>query len=505
MFDIHLRAVCATCAVLVSVVFIPPPAHGFAPRFVSDCELAKSPVLVVAKWNGAPWKNNSLVIDNRMTDYEVATEIEVSRVIKGDLEPGKHTILVAYPIGWSVEQPTVMGYSSTQVMGDAEATKENLWFLNARRSRLDSEDHWCLETYRGVQPLALEPFFNALRAGDIAGRIPELFGTRDEIVQLRTLEIIAGGNPPWPYEPWSVIRPAQKEPPMKDQADQLQRLVEESKNLKVRRHAIAVYGYLKGEPSAPFMSAKLEDEDPVVRCIALGVIAKCDASITADRAAKAVRGLKNEPKVVCELIKRLEAWDNPVAVSTLIEFLQDDGFAGFLGNDWDVPALKSRAALHKITNHWFPFDVALSREAWAVASKIENSNERTAYLAHAVPDDPKPWQASLVLENSQGFIDVTNVSPKTMTLAKQPTDVFFTCRQGSYGISFKNNVKADASDFVQLDPGKSIRFELPQKHLKPLRDYFTSSSSLDLAYMSNGNKVGVNAWLGVISAGKSDP
>ena len=469
------------------------------PKFVSDPELAKCPLIVVAKWNDASWKNNSRVEDNIVKEYEVATEIEVIRVVQGDVAPGKLTILVGFAIGWSTERPFVSSYMSTEVAGEAAATEDNLWFLSKSRSRIDSKEYFYLSTHRGVQPLALEPYFKALQGQRIADHVPQLLRSDKEIVQLRTLELIAGGNFPWPYEPWSFLGRPKNSRPLKGHAVLVRSLIENANNKQVRRHAVAVYAHASGKASVPFMRTQLENEDPVVRGIAVGILAKHQDRKIADSMAKAVRGL-NDPKVACAVIKRLDAWHDPAAAAALIEFLQDDGFAGRSGNDWDVPAIQSRESLFRITGHFFPFDVVKSREAWATAREIQDSDQRTEYLTSAAPCEPKPWHAKFLMEKDRSFIVLTNHSKKTITLATQPTDITVNFLRGCFGCGVDTDAALDKSDYVSVDAGRSYRFKLDTQHLEWLKEGLEKSSlSIDLAYMSNGNKVGVNAWLGVIS------
>ena len=327
------------------VISVSRDAMGIAPGFVSDRELVESPLLVVAKWNGAPRKDNSRIERGACMEYEVATEIEVQRVIWGDAVPGKLPILVGFHIGWSKKWPRVTAYWSSEVSGDAEATKDNLWFLSRKRGRLDGKSHWYLSNYRGVQPLALEPYFKALEENRIEDQIPRLLETEDEIVLLRTLELIAGGDFPWPYEPWRFVRPAQNLRPLRSHTNDVRSLIERTHNENVRRHAAAVYSHLLGNASIEYLRAKFQDEDPVVRAIAIGTLALYQEHVAGDFIAKAVRGL-NDPEMACALIKRLEAWHDPAAVAALIEFLQNDGYTGQDGSDWYVPAIKSpRSAL----------------------------------------------------------------------------------------------------------------------------------------------------------------
>ena len=498
MFRLFYRIARLSVVCLLMFAFSPLPAQGVAPGFVSDQDLAKCPVIVVGKWNGAPRQDNSLVEGKVLKEYEVVTEIDVTRVVKGNIKPGKHTILVGFRIGWSNEHPIVTSYTSTEVGGDAEATKDNLWFLVARRSRVDQKEHWCLDTHRGVQPLTLEPYYTALQDGDVTRHIPQLLKFDDELIRRRTLALIGGGRMPWPYEPPSFIQPDKKETPLKGQEDRIRSLILQSKSKIVRRQAASLYAHLAGESAVPFMRTRLDDDDPEVRAIALGTLALYKERCTADVTAKAVRD-SDSSHISCELIKRLNEWGDPSTVPALIEFLQDDYFGGQLGNDFDVPALKSRAALFKITNHWFPFDVVASRDAWATAKDLQDPQERLAHLARTIPGDPEPWQATLVVENGSAFVEITNRSKQTLTLPRHPFEVTLSSSRGVSGFAIKGEAGSGKQKFIQLDPGKSHRFELATDSGVEKKWLTGRGGSLDLAYISSGKEAGVKAWMGVIS------
>ena len=61
-----------TCnlSAIVAVLFAASEAAAIPPPYVSDRSLAESPVIVVAKWDDAPWENNSLVEGNLLKVHE---------------------------------------------------------------------------------------------------------------------------------------------------------------------------------------------------------------------------------------------------------------------------------------------------------------------------------------------------------------------------------------------------------------------------------------------------
>lgn len=475
-------------------------AGAIPPPFVSDQSLAESPIIVVAKWNRAAWDDKSLVEGNLLKEHELRTQIEIERVIQGDIEPGTHTILVGFAIGWSDELPVVTSYMSTEMIGDAEATKPNLWFLERKRSRIESDttEYLFLKTYRGVQPLELEPYFTALGEEDPASHVDELLSSRSEAVLMRTLEMISGDDRPWPYEPWRFVRPESDDEPLTDQADAVRLLFERTDNDRVRRLALAVYAHLTGTDGLDFVEQQLGHADPDVRGIAVGTLAHHRRAPQADGTlARAVVGIE-DPHLACEVIGKLRQWNDPAAVPALIPFLQNDGLAFIHGNDLGIPAIKAQEALKQIVGYTFPFDVAASQRAWTSASAMEDRAKRKEYLAQELPSDASPWRATVARLDGRITIEVTNRSRLTYALARVPSDVSIRWSSGVSGWNPQTE-RDDEDAFVTLNAGESFRFDLEiPEALTGARG--GPGGKLDLGYYTNGNDVGVNAWLGVVTA-----
>jgi hypothetical protein len=145
--------------------------RGIAPAHVSDEELARYPVIVVGRWNKAPLRPHIRLEPHPgkgevCTASETHTELVVERVIRGNISPGTHRILLGYRIGWlRPDGGKVIAYWSSEQWGDVEEVGEsNLWFLVPERSWDESDSHTylMLETCRGVQPLEREGYFRAL-------------------------------------------------------------------------------------------------------------------------------------------------------------------------------------------------------------------------------------------------------------------------------------------------------------------------------------------------------
>ncbi|MHB0961518.1 MAG: HEAT repeat domain-containing protein [Pirellulaceae bacterium] len=489
----------------LSILFVlstAPDAFAIPPPYVFDRELAASPIIVVAHWINAPWKNNSQVEGNVLKVYEVATEIEVARVVKGDLTPGRYTILVGFGIGWSEKQPRVTSYTSTKVLGDASATQPNLWMLEWKRSINDGQEYLSLASYRGVQSLELEQYFMALGSNRFEAHVPELLKAKVEVVQLRALEQVAGGEPPWPYLPDRFIRPSPNRKPLVNQANHVQSLLGDTYGQAPRRMAAAVFAQLVGKQSLPQMRRLLEDKDPQVRAIAVGTLAQYNDLDVSDAMSQAVRGV-DDGSVACQVISRLRACEDPRAVPILIEFLQNNRVAYIIGDDLGLPAIKAREALRSITGYSFPLDVATSRQAWSQVESIQDREQRNARLAQILPNPTKPWNAVFVRERQQPAVVITNRSEQTLTMARKPTyiDIRSYLGSGQSLATISEHTPVGQESFISLAPGESWRYMPdPQRlRLDPAADHH-----ITLTYLENGNEFGVNAWLGIISVDIAD-
>src|SRR5262245_7575813 len=76
-------------------------SNGIAPPFISDKELSEYPVIVVGKWEKAPFEPHNRYRDNVVTAIEAYTKLHVVRVIKGSIQPGVHDLMVGYGVSWS--------------------------------------------------------------------------------------------------------------------------------------------------------------------------------------------------------------------------------------------------------------------------------------------------------------------------------------------------------------------------------------------------------------------
>jgi hypothetical protein len=480
--------------ILVGYVLLPySSAHAVAPPFVSDEELARSPAMVVAKWDKAPLVPHNLVEGNWSKEQEVRTEIVVTRVIKGTLKPGKYTILLGPFIGWERQDGGgVMSYMSTQVLGDVSDVKdENLWFLESRRSwdRTDKVLHPVLDTYRGVQPRALEPYFHALAGPSSDNDVPKLLGSQELIVIERTLQYITGGELPWPDEPWTEWeRPESVRKPLVGQSASVQALLKR-KEPEVRRLAASVYAALTDRKSIPVMRELLHDDDAHVRGVAVGILSRFRDEPSIATLGKAVTGLE-EPTLACKVIALLAQWKDERVVPALITFLENDGFAYQVGDDVGIPALKARNALHDTTGLWFPQDVDASLRAWEKVRTIANRQERETCWKTLVAGVACPLKAELEGDDAVAHIVVTNVSLQVVTVAKFPSQIEERWSSGSAD----TGTGGEGDDFISLKPGESSRYKVK------LHGSFLygrpGTQRLIVSYWNSGRKQHLKAWIG---------
>ena len=505
----------------------PGQALAIAPPFVPDQELVTRPVIVVAKWDRAPLEPHNLVEGTVCKAMETRCRIIIERVIRGDVKAGMHTILLGAFIAWQEKGGCVVSYTSTMCLGeDLDVAKPNLWFLSRKRSwdPADDKEYLFLETYRGVQPLALEPYFRALGGSRPREAVPALLSAPQPVVVLRALEYVSGGEWPWPFDPHEferfVRRTGQKPTltPLPDQAAAVEKVLDRPEP-RLRAFAATVYAALAGVKAMPRLRTLLADKEANVRCVAIGLLARQKDGESAVAINKAVAGI-GEPGLACKAIEALAAWGSESIVPALIGVLQNDGFAFQVGDEFGIPALKTQAALKQITGYAFPFDVETSLAAWNRAKDVSAGAERLALLAKVLPFDPEPLEAALAnaeegkrspmperFRSAFGVgatkdddlpvdVVVTNRSKQRVTITRLPAQISF--RWAQCFADRGSPEPAAKEDFVDLAPGESIRFAARMD--ANLMTAVPQSRKVTLQYLCCGSKFGVKAWIGAVAA-----
>jgi hypothetical protein len=208
----------------------------------------------------------------------------------------------------------------------------------------------------------------------------------------------------------------------------------------------------------------------------------------------AVRNLS--PTLGCNAVKELADWKDPKVVPVLISMLEEDAYGGMWGDDLFIPALKAQAALHDITNHWFPFDVVASRAAWEEARKAPDDAGRQAVLERLIPFRGDPLAAEIIGTPIDASIRVKNVSKRTVAIAEQPMDVELRSQLGSFGAAGFDPEKKE--DFVVLAPGESVTF--PVKLAEDFIRWEPATREVALQYRKLGREFGLPGWIGVVKA-----
>jgi hypothetical protein len=515
-------------------------AQAIAPPYMSDEELADLPVIVVAKWEKAPFHSHIKYDQDKelgrvVRQFEAYTKLKVLRTVKGNVPPGDVELLVNYGISWHEDGKWVTSGTSTELPGDVEdVTTPNLWFLTKARS-WDSnrkKEYLSVDNYRQIQPLVLEKCFVALGSPRRETLVPQLLATDSPEVAMRVLRYISGGIWPWPYDPDAFemrlrhSNPEHRGRTLKEESQRVWSIVKSNAG-KSRPYAVSVYADLKGRDSIKDIRTLLDDKDPIVRGVAIGILVRYEDGESLERINKAIRGV-DKGWLACKLIDALSSWEDERVVPCLISYLQNSSFAYQHGDDLGIPAIKARQALKDMTGHWFPFDVDLSMKAWRQARQIPDKVKRRELLNQLIPGEEFPFIAELVgkisyktandakqpaakssleatgLGDNAGSEQVAvatvrlrNITKRPVVVGKRPTAVDMSSPNGCayYGNSFPT-MKPASDQFVQLTPGGTLDFEvtlsesfrIAEPHLRHLK----------VIYHDNGNTVGVNAWIGTL-------
>ncbi len=375
-------------------------AEATGPAYETDYQLAQYPLIVVAKWNKAELTPHELVRGNVLEKFEVFTDLEVERVIKGDLKPGRHRIMQGWGIGWLEDGTGLATWTSTHILGDVDdVTKPNLWFLDRQRSwdASDRTEYLHVPHYRAIQPLVLEPYFRAVASEDGDQKVPPLLSSREQLIVRRALGYICGYILPWPYEPpaWDLCEhPKKRERLLVDAAPNVEGVIAGGLE-EVRPLAVAVYAELTQSDGRTRLRRLLTDQNPTVRGVALGLLAREKDASQLDAMINAAAGVR-DAEIACKIADVLQAWAEPRTAPILIDFLDNDEFAYRHGDDVGIPAIKARTTLHKLTGCWFPYDSAAASEAWSTTERIGEPEQRQRHLAELLPDPELPVLAELV-------------------------------------------------------------------------------------------------------------
>jgi hypothetical protein len=462
---------------------------------VTDEELARMPLIVVARW-----PNAKRIYHDR---GECHTELIVERVLKGNLSPGRYQLLFLSDISWQPDGTGLTSYYGPIRLGDEyNVTKPTVWFLSRKRSWNNATDrtlYLSLDSDCGVQPLALEPFYRVLLSETPDQRVSEFLNAESPDVVFRALAYINGGATPWPFQEWHPWWPEVR-PGKPRRLAQLASAVGKvlgRKEANLRSYAAAVYAELAGQQSVPRLRPLLADPDPEVRAVAVGVLARNRDSGSVESFIQAVVGIK-QADLGCEVVGALAGWGDPRVVPALINFLQNDAYGGSFGEDIRIPALKAQAALHRITGCRFSPDVRASQKAWANARRFPSARQRAQSLRDALGDAADPLRASAEKTQREVRIKVTNRSRRTIYLTRRPLDTEVRWDRGGSGGPGGPGEVTGRGSFLRLAPSQSVRWGCPVP--EPFMGSRATLRQVTLLYARHGHEFGVNAWMGLVRA-----
>jgi hypothetical protein len=431
-----------------------------------------------------------------LTAFEIRTRLVVDRVIRGDVTPGEHPLLLGFGFSWDAKGVNFRTYTSTELPGEVEdVTKPALWFLSPGRSWdiNDSTRYLNLTTYRGIQAVELEPLYRVLMNSDRDSQVGGLLAHSNPEVAARALRYINADQRPWPYrsefDEWlNPVDPKVK--PLREQAAAIEAALNRVPP-GVRGEAVGVVAELLGREGIPLQRKLLGDPEPVVRSIAVGTLAGFRDDASLDRFAAGVTGLK-DAEIALAVIKRLSDWRDPAVAPALIRFLETDAWLGNLGDELLIPCVQARKALLKLTGYGFPYRVEESSRAWAVASQERDPGARQAALVRLLGLGKDPLSAHL--ENQHGsFLVVQNISPKPVVVRSEPDGLNGWERIPGYPQSTSTRSKDHP---VRVAPGKQLRWKW-----SPAREVLLEAPAARRLTITFSNADGLNgerAWVGTL-------
>jgi len=437
-----------------------PPSSAVAvpPAYVPDTELAKYPIVVIGKWEGAKFENNSVVEGNILKKYFVTTKFVIEKVIKGDVDPGEQTVSMGYAIGWK-KDGEVMSYMSTEMVGDANASEANLWFLK-RKSFDDGsgeKNYLHLESYRGIQPAELEPYFSVLGKDDPKAGMKELLASKSTETVRRSLYYVSGDNYPTPgwfnEDPRLLPRSeaaknSRAREPLIELSSTVEALIE---NEAVGGLAAWTYADLLNKKSVPLMRQLLNDKDDEKVCVASTSLIKHEDWDSMERISEVASQLKGNAGE--GLITQLESLDDEQAMPVLISMLQTSKG----DSDWSpVPAIDAQSQIEKRTGIKLPFDVELGKEVWGSVTALESKDAKRERINLLKKQFGSRVKAELVGNQADSIIRITNNSKSTIEMLKVPSSIDI---RTPHGISSEHS-NSNAPAVCQLKAGESIDFEI---------------------------------------------
>ncbi len=485
-----IRRTLIPAGIYALALFAASALNALAPPYVSDAELARYPVIVVAKWDKTPWKphykygkfedTGEKVIEKE----EYFTELEILRVIKGDVKPGLHKLKIGYGLGWDKDGEFVSSGTSTDMSGDvSNASEPNIWFLKKTRSwdENDKTEYLSASNYRELQPLPLERFYAVLGGDNPKEKIPKFLDSKNSEEVSRALEYVFGYHLAWPYNSRfdKMYNMSKTFDPLPGAAEMAAKVIARKDLKSVRVSAMTIYASLKGAECADYVRQFLADEFIDLRGMAVCILAHYKDEQSIDDINNAVPGITKCHGFSHLIIDTIREWGDIRLTPALISFL--DTNQGF-----QSAASGANDALFAITGARFPYSVNRSMAIWKKIADISNPKEQREALKKLLEDYAVHLEAELCGSPEKAFVRITNKSKHAVAITSKPSGLNLRTPRMMFSGPFETDTDSQTENppsqnaniasttivnnekqakFVILKPGKAI--DLPVK-LNPL-------------------------------------
>jgi len=498
----------------IATLFLIPMAetNALAPPYISDQELARYPIIVVARWEKAPISAHNKFDESGKTIVicEAHTKLRVERVLKGDLKPGVFDLKFEHwCVCWDKDGRNVCSSSSSMMLGDVDdVTKPKIWFLKRERSWDDKDEkqYLSLQNYREIQPLVLEPFYMAL-AKEKCDAAKFLLSENPLIVG-RALRYVCGGGLVFPFNNFFRARYSTPSKPgkiLKEQADNVAKIATNPKMPPSDRGmALAIYADWKGKEAVPLLKKMLRDKERYVAAMAFLLLANARDEGSIDTIIAESKKFASCSKMswdvgslLCDAIKQLGKWKDQRLAPALIAFLETDTCAGRDMDGMRIPQIRARKSLISVTGLVFPYQVEKSMAAWNKVKDLPEA-KRAEALKEILPCRETPFKAELVGTPGNAAIRITNIGYGNQVIAKNPsTWIKATTNSSSFGPFGKPSFYLDLDDFKVLRPGEHFDFKVELGET-----FFVEAPGkrrISLYYDNTGRSLALNAWIGSLS------
>lgn len=495
---------------VICMVMIPALTLAIIPPSVTDRDLSQSPIIVIGYWPKAKFVSRNNVKGNVCYDLESTTKLIITKVIRGRLAVGSHTLLLKDWISWSKDGTMLNSASSSEMLGDVDdVSKPNIWFLTISKSwkKSDKTEYLHAFSYRCAQPRNLLAFYQTLAMPRRDSEVSKHLLSSDPIVVERSLEFVSDNFPAWPQNPdrqrYTELYGISYEPNplaklhrVTQQLPTLLKIIHDSKR-PCRPTALGLYAEMVGTPAISELQRALKDRDANVRCTAAAWLVRFGQVKDHLGLHRAVRGYTDFDLGI-ELLYAMKKSGSMEYVPILIEHLQPVMTPKPDHRDWKELALESRTALKSITGFTFPLDAALSSRAWAQAnSKPKDQMLQTLLGALGDWENPIEITATFVRKldrkkkSQYDFFSYYLVHLKIKNMTSHPIKLSsipdgFTL-SGRFG-SASGGVGGKAQRVITIDPGGT--FETDVELFEAIK-----GARLEFSYRNAKN----GAWIGDVS------